>query len=88
MIIVTLTKLFVIKMVASVRSESARSSMIFLSHSSLLSSISFRSLGESEKKAISEPDANPETTNRRHAKIAAKTAPAEGVSQETSLNNC
>jgi hypothetical protein len=36
-------------------------------------------LGESEKKAISEPEAKPETMRRTQAKMAEKTAPKEGV---------
>ena len=76
---VTFTKLLVIKMVAKVRSESLRSSSIFLSRSSLLSSNSFKSLGESEKNAISEPEAKPDRNNKRMAKMPEMIAPKEGV---------
>ena len=79
MIMVTFTKLFVIKIVASVRSESSRSFMIFLSRSSLLSSSSFKSVGDSEKKAISEPEANPEKSKSRQDNTIAIIAPSDGA---------
>ena len=84
----TLTRLFVIRIVASVRSESSPRASICLSCSSLLSSSSFKSLGDSEKNAISEPDANPEKISRIAASIAAKMAPMEGAMIVTSLSIC
>ena len=59
MIMVTFTKLFVIRIVANKRSESSRRKLIFSSAGCLRSSISFLSEGESEKKAISEAEAKP-----------------------------
>ena len=86
--IVTLITLLAIRMVASVRSESSRNSRIRLSLSELLSSSSLMSLGDSEKKAISDPDAKPEKSRRIAAKMIAKMAPAEGAMRVTSLNIC
>ena len=63
MIMVTLTRLLVIKIVASLRSESSRSrqmpsSLVFLSGLS-----SLRSAGDRLKNAISEPLAKPDNIN-------------------------
>ena len=71
--------LLVIKMVASVRSESSRNCKIFLSVSVALSLSSFKSVGDNEKNAISEPEAKPDTTSSRQARMPATTAPREGV---------
>ena len=85
---VTFTRLLVIRIVASVRSESSRRARIALSLSKLLSSNSLISLGVNEKKAISEPDAKPENNRRTAASITAKMAPMEGAMIVTSLNIC
>jgi hypothetical protein len=45
-------------------------------------------LGESEKNAISEPEAKPEKIRSTAASIAAKMAPTEGAMIVTSLNIC
>lgn len=71
MIIVTFTKLFVINIVASRRSLSDNKSLILESDGCLRSAIVFKSAGESEKKAISEAEANPDTSKRRPAKTMA-----------------
>ena len=73
-------------MVANVRSESSPKARICLSRSLLLSSNSFKSLGDNEKKAISEPEAKPEKNRSITAKMAAKMAPVEGAMIVTSLN--
>ena len=75
MMMVTFTKLLVMRMVASVRSESSRSAIILLSEAYLPSSNSFSSLGVNEKIAISLPEAKPDTKSRASAKINAKRAP-------------
>ena len=85
MMIATFTRLLVIRMVAKVRSESSRRARIFLSFSSELSSSSFMSFGESEKKAISDPEAKPEKNKRIRARIPEKMAPMEGAMIVTSL---
>ena len=76
MIIVTLTKLLVIRIVANVRSLSSRSFFIFLSVSVLCCSSSLISFGERLKKAISEPLAYPERINNRAASAKAIIVPA------------
>ena len=58
MIIVTLTKLFVIRIVASVRSLSSRNFSILLSLDDFWAFNSAKSDGDRLKKAISEPLAN------------------------------
>ena len=75
---VTLTKLLDIKMVANNRSESASKLLICLSEAWFSSSMSFRSLGDKEKKAISEADTKPEANNNNTAKLIATIAPKEG----------
>ena len=57
-IIVTFTKLFVMRIVASVRSLSSLSSLIFLSFTVFSALISVISVGDKLKNAISEPLAN------------------------------
>ena len=74
-------------MVASVRSESSRSCCILLSESFLFSSSSLKSVGDSEKNAISEPDAKPEKTSRIPAIIIAIKAPKSGTMIVTSLSS-
>ena len=76
---VTFTRLLVMSIVASVRSESSLSERILWSGSCLESSSSLMSEGESEKKAISDPDANPERTSKIQANAAAIHTPAVGV---------
>ncbi|GAY28698.1 gliding motility-associated protein GldE [Prevotella sp. MGM1] len=88
MIIVTLTKLLVISIVANVRSESLRSCIILLSDTDFFSAIMLRSFGVSEKKAISEPEAKPEATNKRQANTPDMITPASGAIKCTSLNIC
>ena len=79
MIIVTFTKLFVIRIVASNRSVSDNKLVIFLSDGCFPSAITFKSEGEREKKAISEADANPETNNNKPANTIATIADTDGV---------
>ena len=79
MMMVTLTRLLVISMVASVRSLSALSFSMLASLLLFSGSSSLRSLGDNEKKAISEPEANPETSSSSPASTIAKMAPAEGA---------
>src|SRR5574344_1739582 len=88
MIIVTLTKLFVIRIVANVRSESLRSMDIFLSLSLFPSSSSLTSEGESEKNAISDADTNPDTPSSKQAMTAEMIAPKVGVMKCTSSAIC
>ena len=71
MIIVTLTKLLVIRIVASVRSLSSRNFRMLLSLDDFCAFSSARSDGDRLKKAISEPLANPDIKSRMAAKIAA-----------------
>ena len=71
MIMVTLTKLLEIRIVANKRSESFSRALIRLSEVCFPSSISLKSTGEREKKAISEADTKPEAYNNKTAnKIA------------------
>ena len=67
MIMVTFTKLFVIRIVANKRSLLSSRLLIFSSEGCFLSAIAFRSDGEREKKAISEADAKPETSKSKPA---------------------
>ena len=76
-IIVTLTRLFVMRIVASVRSLSSLSILIFLSVSVFCCSTSLMSLGDRLKNAISEPLANPDNTRRTAARMKAIIAPAD-----------
>ena len=85
---VTFTRLLVISIVASVRSESSRSSRILRSESFLSSSSSLRSVGESEKNAISDPEAKPEKISNIPAIKIAISAPKEGVMIVTSFRIC
>ena len=75
---VTLTKLLEIKMVANNLSESCNKALMCLSEGCSSSSISLRSLGESEKNAISDADTNPDANNNKIAKLMAMMAPTEG----------
>ena len=87
---VTFTKLFVIKIVANKRSLLSSKLLIFSSEECFLSAIAFMSDGEREKKAISEADAKPETSNNTPANTMAITAEREGactdIPLETSAN--
>ena len=85
---VTFTRLLVISMVASVRSESLRNCLICTSPVVFSSSSSFRSDGDKEKNAISEPEAKLDTNNKRQAQIPATMAPMDGDIRVTSLNTC
>ena len=76
---VTFTKLFVIKTVASRLSELSRRLLIFKSAGCESSSTSLRSFGDSEKKAISEAEAKPEANKRMAASMMAKIAENEGT---------
>ncbi len=73
------------RIVARVRSESLHSSSIFLSTGYLSSSSSLMSAGDSEKKAISEPEANPDTKSRNAAITTATSAPAVGMMRCTCI---
>ena len=75
---VTLTKLLEIRMVANKRSESSNKALIRLSEECSPSSISFKSPGESEKKAISEADTKPDAYNNMTANMIAMIAPTVG----------
>ena len=84
---VTFTRLLVISIVASVRSESSRSCLILTSSEVRSSSSSFKSLGDKEKNAISEPEAKPDTNNSRQAKTPAIIAPNDGAISVTPSKN-
>ena len=84
---VTLTKLLEIKIVASRRSESSNKAMIRLSEEWFSSSISLKSLGDKEKKAISDADTKPEANNNKTARMMAIMAPKEGAVTVTPSNN-
>ena len=86
MIIVTLTKLFVINIVARVRSLSPLRYSIFLSAGIRSASISLMSFGVRLKNAISEPLAKPDIISSMAAKMAATYTPAVGSTNVTSLN--
>lgn len=84
MIIVTFTKLFMHRIVASVLSLSSRIICILASLSDFSGSISDKSFGDKLKKAISEPLATPEATRRITASTIAITTAAEGAVNVTS----
>ena len=75
MIIVTLTKLFEIRMVASKRSESSSKALMRESEGCSFSSTLLRSEGDNEKKAISDAETKPEAYNNRIARINANYSP-------------
>ena len=79
MIIVTFTKLFVMSTVANNFSELAKRLLILISDGWLSSSTSLRSVGEREKKAISDAEANPEAKSNMAARIIARIAEKDGV---------
>lgn len=84
--IVTLIKLFEMRIVASSLSESDNKVLICSSAGLLSSSISFKSPGVSEKKAISEAETKPEAINKKPANTMAMIAPNEGEYTVTSAN--
>ena len=75
---VTFTKLFVMRTVANKLSELSSKLLIFSSEGCLSSSISLKSEGEREKKAISEAEAKPDANKRTPAEIIARIAANEG----------
>ena len=83
---VTFTKLFVMRMVANVRSESSRNMLMFLSLRLFSKSSSEMSDGERLKNAISEPLAKPETPSKTIAKTNANTTPIVGCCTYMSAN--
>ena len=78
MIMVTLTKLLVIKIVASVRSLSVQRRSMFWSFALCSGSSSAMSVGERLKNAISEPLAKPDSNNNTAANSMHKMTPIEG----------
>ena len=82
---VTFTKLFVIKIVASKRSVFSNRLLIFSSEGCFLSSIILKSDGEREKKAISDADAKPETSKSKPAITMAIIAETEGFCTDIPL---
>src|SRR5574344_3096607 len=77
-IIATLTILLAINNVANNRSESFNRKRAFASRMLLPLLICFVSVGDNEKKAISEADTNPDTTIKSRAIIKAIIDPADG----------
>ena len=85
MMIVTFTKLFVIRMVDSNLSVSSKSLLIFSSDGCFFSSMALRSDGEREKKAISEAEAKPDTSNSKPANTMAIIAEIVGLCTDIPL---
>lgn len=85
MIMVTFTKLFVIKIVANKRSVLSSKLLILSSEGCFFSAIVFKSAGEREKKAISEAEAKPETSRRNPANTIAMIAEIEGACTDIPL---
>ena len=83
MMMVTFTRLLVIRMVASVRSESSRSALMLMSPCDFSSSSSLKSAGDSEKKAISDPEAKLDTNSNRQAATPASMVPIDGDNSVT-----
>ena len=77
--IVTFTKLLVMRIVARVLSLSRRNWLIFLSVEFLSGSSSLRSDGDKLKKAISDALANPEKKSSKRARTAERHTPNVGV---------
>lgn len=75
---VTLTKLFEMRIVASKCSESFSKALMRWSEGCCSSFISLRSPGDSEKNAISDADTKPDAYNNNTAKIIAINAPKVG----------
>lgn len=87
MMMVTFTRLFMMRIVANVRSESSRNIWILRSLSFFSGSSSSRSCGERLKKAISEPLAKPDKKSKKAANTAATTmAGVNGLNTSQSLN--
>ena len=84
--IVTFTKLLVISIVARVRSESTLNIFIFESLIVCSSSSIDISLGDSEKKAISDADIIPETYKRKAINIKETYTPNVGEYTSILLN--
>ena len=87
MIMVTLTKLLEIRIVANKRSESFSRALIRLSEVCFPSSISLKSTGEREKKAISEADTKPEAYNNKTEITRYMIAPMVGAVTVTLSTN-
>lgn len=83
---VTFTKLLDISIVANNRSESSNNLLILLSDGWFFLSISSKSDGEREKKAISDAETNPEAHNNNTAIIKAINAPTVGKVTVTPSN--
>lgn len=79
-------KLLEIRIVANKRSESFSRALIRLSEVCFPSSISLKSTGEREKKAISEADTKPEAYNNKTANKIAMMAPMVGAVTVTPSN--
>ena len=75
---VTFTKLFVMSTVANRLSELSSKLLIFSSEGCLSSSISFKSEGDREKKAISDAEAKPDANKSTPAEMIARIAANEG----------
>ena len=86
MIIVTFTKLLEIRIVANKCSESSSRALIRLSEEVCPSSISLKSPGDREKKAISEADTKPDAYNNITANKIAMIAPMVGAVTVTPSN--
>jgi hypothetical protein len=84
MTIATFTKLLVISIVANKCPESFKRCLILSSEKCGCSRIVCKSDGESEKKAISEADAKPDTNNNKTAIMTAIIADKEGVVMDIS----
>ena len=87
MIIVTLTKLLVINIVASVRSLSSRRELILWSFDVLLSPISAISDGDRLKNAISEPLAKADAPISSIVNMQAMYTPIVGATKCTASND-
>ena len=83
---VTLTKLLVIRMVANNLSLSPSRRAIRWSAGFFFSSMMLRSAGDSEKNAISEAEAKAEKSNRKAATTMATMAAVDGCWIVISLN--
>ena len=79
MMMATLTRLLLMRMVASKRSLLSSSFLILTSEECFSSSISFMSAGERLKKAISEADTKPEQKRSMMPVPKAIHAPIEGM---------
>ena len=82
--IVTFTKLLVIKMVANVRQNRHATSVFSYRHQSFHPQVPQHQVGDKLKKAISEPLAKADMPNNIAASTAATITPAEGCISITS----